>query len=104
VGPKAGLDDVEKRKFLTLPGLELQLLGPPARSQSLYRLPPSAITHKILISLNAERAEVTSETSEGLMRSAQLGDGSYPRTSNTQNPKFPPARIDTCHHVSHWEV
>jgi hypothetical protein len=23
VGPRAGLDDVEKRKFLTIPGLEL---------------------------------------------------------------------------------
>jgi hypothetical protein len=38
VGPSAGLDDVEKRKFLTLPGLELGLLGNPACSQSLYRL------------------------------------------------------------------
>jgi hypothetical protein len=38
VGPRAGLDDVENRKFLTLPGLELRLLGRPARSQSLYRL------------------------------------------------------------------
>jgi hypothetical protein len=38
VGPRAGLDDVEKRKFLTLPGLELRPLGCPARSQSLYRL------------------------------------------------------------------
>jgi hypothetical protein len=38
VDPRAGLDDVEKRKFLTLPGLELRLLGRPARSQSLYRL------------------------------------------------------------------
>jgi hypothetical protein len=27
VGPIAGLDDVEKRKFLTLPGLKLQPLG-----------------------------------------------------------------------------
>jgi hypothetical protein len=36
--PRAGLDDVEKRKFLTLPGLELRLLGRSARSQSLYRL------------------------------------------------------------------
>jgi hypothetical protein len=36
--PRAGLDDVEKRKFLTLPGLELQPLGRPARSPSLYRL------------------------------------------------------------------
>jgi hypothetical protein len=39
VNPRAGLDDVEKRKFLTLPGLELSFLGRPARSQSLYRLP-----------------------------------------------------------------
>jgi hypothetical protein len=38
VSPRAGLDDVEKRKFLTLPGFELQPLGCPARSQSLYRL------------------------------------------------------------------
>jgi hypothetical protein len=29
---RAGLDDLENRKFLTLPGLELQLLGRPARS------------------------------------------------------------------------
>jgi hypothetical protein len=38
VGPRAGLNDVEKRKFLTLPGLELPPLRRPARSQSLYRL------------------------------------------------------------------
>jgi hypothetical protein len=38
IGPGAGLHDVEKRKFLTLPGLELRPLGRPARSQSLYRL------------------------------------------------------------------
>jgi hypothetical protein len=38
VDPSAGLDDVEKRKFLILPGLELRPLGRPARSQSLYRL------------------------------------------------------------------
>jgi hypothetical protein len=38
VGPRAGLDDVEKRKFLALPGLELRPLGHPASSQSLYRL------------------------------------------------------------------
>jgi hypothetical protein len=36
VDPRADLDDVEKRKFLTLPGLELRPLGRPARSQSLY--------------------------------------------------------------------
>jgi hypothetical protein len=38
VGPRAGLDDVEKRKSLTLPRLELRPLGRPARSRSLYRL------------------------------------------------------------------
>jgi hypothetical protein len=38
VGLRAGRDDVEKRKFLTLPGLELRPLGHSARSQSLYRL------------------------------------------------------------------
>jgi hypothetical protein len=37
VGPRAGLDDVEKRKFLTLPGFELLPLGRRARIQ-LYRL------------------------------------------------------------------
>jgi hypothetical protein len=29
---RAGLDDIEERKFLTLPGLELRPLGYPARS------------------------------------------------------------------------
>jgi hypothetical protein len=38
VDSRAGLDDVEKKKFLTLPGLELRPLGRPARSQSLSRL------------------------------------------------------------------
>jgi hypothetical protein len=38
LGLRAGLNAVEKRKFLTLPGLELRPLGRPARSQSLYRL------------------------------------------------------------------
>jgi hypothetical protein len=38
VGPRAGLDDVEMRKFLILPGLELRSLGFPVHSQSLSRL------------------------------------------------------------------
>jgi hypothetical protein len=38
VGPRADLEDVEKRELLTLPGLELRPLCRPARSQSLYRL------------------------------------------------------------------
>jgi hypothetical protein len=35
---KDGLDDAEKRKFLTLPVLKVQPLGCSARSQSLYPL------------------------------------------------------------------
>jgi hypothetical protein len=37
-GSRAGLDDVEKRKFLILSELELRPLRLPACSQSLYRL------------------------------------------------------------------
>jgi hypothetical protein len=51
VDPRADLDDVEKRKFLVLPGLELQPLGRSARSQSLYRLryPGSIHVEKLLL-------------------------------------------------------
>jgi hypothetical protein len=38
VGPRTGLEDMEKRKLLPLPGLELRPLSRPARNQSLYRL------------------------------------------------------------------
>jgi hypothetical protein len=38
VGPRTGLDDMEKRKFLILLGLELWPLGRPACNQSLYQL------------------------------------------------------------------
>jgi hypothetical protein len=45
VGPRTGMDAVEKRKFLTLPGLELRLLGRPAGSQSIYLLRyPASLT------------------------------------------------------------
>jgi hypothetical protein len=37
VDPRAGLDDVEKRKFFTLSGLELRPLRCPSRSLSLSR-------------------------------------------------------------------
>jgi hypothetical protein len=36
--PRAGLDDVEKRKYLILPGLELRTFGRPTHGQSPYRL------------------------------------------------------------------
>jgi hypothetical protein len=38
VDPRAGLDTVEKRKFLTVPGLELRPFGRPACCQLLYWL------------------------------------------------------------------
>jgi hypothetical protein len=38
VGPRTGLGDMKKRKFLPLLGLELRTLGRPVRNQSLYRL------------------------------------------------------------------
>jgi hypothetical protein len=38
VGPRTGMDDMEKRKFLTLPELELRSVSRLARNQSLYRL------------------------------------------------------------------
>jgi hypothetical protein len=38
VGPRPGLDNVEKRKFLTLLGLKLQPLSHPAHNQLLYQL------------------------------------------------------------------
>jgi hypothetical protein len=35
VGPRAGLEDVEKRKFLTLPAFELRPLRRPARTDDI---------------------------------------------------------------------
>jgi hypothetical protein len=53
VDTRAGLDDVEKRKFLTPSGLELRPLGRPAHSQSLYRLRyPASITPCSLLKVN----------------------------------------------------
>jgi hypothetical protein len=36
MGPRTGLDDVKRRKFLTLPGLELQHLPAVQRVASRY--------------------------------------------------------------------
>jgi hypothetical protein len=38
MGPRAGVDDVEKRKLLTLPGLELGPVGRPALRHSICHL------------------------------------------------------------------
>jgi hypothetical protein len=51
--PKAGQDDLDNIKFLTLPGLELRPFDRPARSQSLYRLryPSSTSMQRPVLSL-----------------------------------------------------
>jgi hypothetical protein len=38
MGHRAGMGDMEKCKFLTLPGLELEPIGRPASSRPIYRL------------------------------------------------------------------
>jgi hypothetical protein len=47
VDPRASLEGLEKRKFFTLPGIELRTIGRTARSQSLCRLryPGSSCTN-----------------------------------------------------------
>jgi hypothetical protein len=51
VGPRAGLDHVQKREFLTLLGLELRPLCRSGRSHSLYRLsyPGSSASFSIFV-------------------------------------------------------
>jgi hypothetical protein len=58
VDPRAGLNNVKKRKFLILPGLELRPFGRPARSQSLYRLRyPGSFIYANLGEKNRKREE-----------------------------------------------
>jgi hypothetical protein len=59
VGPRARLDELEKRKFLTLPGLEFRPLGRPTRSQLLYRLSyPGPLLYKVLTIIATSRVEL----------------------------------------------
>jgi hypothetical protein len=72
VGPNAVLDDVENRKFLTLPELELRPLGSPARSQSLYRLRyPGFMDKKINKKKNIAYQEMKSLVTEPNIREAR---------------------------------
>jgi hypothetical protein len=48
VGPRAGLDDVDRRIILPLPALKLRPLGRPARSQSLSWLNCDACVRALL--------------------------------------------------------
>jgi hypothetical protein len=48
LGHRAGLDDVEKTTFLTLPGLELQYFGRPAHSAVAIPTELSRLDHRII--------------------------------------------------------
>jgi hypothetical protein len=65
VDPRAGLDDVKKRKFLNLPGLELRPLGRPASSLTLYRLryPGPLHSHGMLVPSLRARTTVPKDIS-----------------------------------------
>jgi hypothetical protein len=66
VGPRAGLHAAEKRKLLTVSGLEHRPLGRPARSQSLYQLsyPGSFLFH---VSFLLRRAFRRNEGEDGVL-------------------------------------
>jgi hypothetical protein len=51
VDPRTGLDDMEKIKFLTIPGFELRPLGRVASSQSLYRLSYPGSYHEMITNI-----------------------------------------------------
>jgi hypothetical protein len=65
VDPRAGPGDMEKFKFLTLPGLELRPLGHPTRGQSLYRLNYWSSTCVKTYSLQLQQTENWSAVSHG---------------------------------------
>jgi hypothetical protein len=57
VGPRAGLDDAENRKFLTLPGLELRAIVQPVASRyTEYAIP---VTIQYLSGGTEEIQEIT---------------------------------------------
>jgi hypothetical protein len=57
VSPSTGLENVEKTKFLTLPGLELRPLGRAARSQSLYNRGIILMTGRTMAIIKYEQQE-----------------------------------------------
>jgi hypothetical protein len=55
VGSRPGLDDMEKRKFLTVPGLKLRPLGRPVRAQLLYRLRYPSSLYSLCIGITIKK-------------------------------------------------
>jgi hypothetical protein len=82
VDSRAGLDDVGKRKFLTLPGLELQHLDLIARSQSQYRLRyPGSSAHWVPGTISPQVKRQGHELQHSPSRAQVMNDGA-PGTSS----------------------
>jgi hypothetical protein len=74
VGPRACLDDMEKRKFVTVPGMEPQHLGPPARSQTALSRLKSLVLRRILrpsVSYREHRAKWNIWTQERIIAAGE---------------------------------
>jgi hypothetical protein len=87
VGSRASLDDVEKRKLLTLPGLELWLLSRPAHSQSLYwlRYPVSTLRRRNVVKVKFQA---------GLTSALNGGQWSRSRSKNLTRETAPRPNLD----------
>jgi hypothetical protein len=60
---------MEKRKFLTLPGLEFRPLGRPARRQSLYRLRyPGSLRNETIVTKMRLKKDTLQEIEEQQLR------------------------------------
>jgi hypothetical protein len=65
---------MEKRKFLTLPGLELRPLGRPARRQSLYRLGQTGLEVNVHTARCCVTLPCVNATAECLSHSCKLAN------------------------------
>jgi hypothetical protein len=104
VGPRTGLDDMEKRKFLPLPRLEIRLLGRPACSQPLYRLLyldsrnavvyyPKLLTPCYAVALSTKRVA----TSVGMSRDSSVGIVTGYGLDDRGGGSLSPGRVNNFH-------
>jgi hypothetical protein len=83
VDPRASLDNMEKLKFLTIPGLEPRPLSRPARSQSLYRLRYlGSIVGKVIYFNNCEEIQLTIRVYDKENETMIGGDRFYSQTDS----------------------
>jgi hypothetical protein len=88
VDHRAGMDDMEKRKFLTLSGLELRPLSRPARSQSLYRL-----SYRCSSSKQRCRTKLKFVLESSHRQAFQSRDGDWLRAGRPRGRSSSPARV-----------